>query len=237
MTRFINSLSNLTAKSSSLQVELGDDSKHAVKGVAEPSLQLDSGNPLSIKDILFVQGLKKNLLSIFALEDKGFRVAFVDSQVLPWPKNSSIDKATVIGVQEGGLYKLKGHQEQDLVHNSVSSSELWHRRLAHINYRALPVLRKMVTGLPDIHVEHDGVCKCCALGKNVKGSFTSKDSKSKGILDIIHSDVCGQMTVPSLGNFVYYVLFIDDYSRKTWIYFLKVRDEVFNKFQEFKALD
>ena len=44
------------------------------------------------------------------------------------------------------------------------------------------------------------------------------------------------MTVPSLGNFVYYVLFIDDYSRKTWIYFLKAKDEVFNKFQEFKAL-
>jgi hypothetical protein len=44
------------------------------------------------------------------------------------------------------------------------------------------------------------------------------------------------MTVPSLGNFVYYVLFIDDYSRKTWIYFLKEKDEVFNKFQEFKAL-
>jgi transposase InsO family protein len=44
------------------------------------------------------------------------------------------------------------------------------------------------------------------------------------------------MTVPSLGNFVYYVIFIDDYSRKTWIYFLKVKDEVFSKFQEFKAL-
>jgi transposase InsO family protein len=44
------------------------------------------------------------------------------------------------------------------------------------------------------------------------------------------------MTVPSLGNFAYYVLFIDDYSRKTWVYFLKAKDEVFNKFQELKAL-
>ena len=79
-------------------MELGDDSKHPIKGVGEASLELDSGNPLSIKDILFVQGLKKNLLSISALEDKGFRVAFVDGQVLLWPKNSSIDKATVIGV-------------------------------------------------------------------------------------------------------------------------------------------
>jgi hypothetical protein len=47
---------------------------------------------------VFVRGLKKNLLSIFALEDKGFRVAFVDGQVLLWPKGSNIDSATLIGV-------------------------------------------------------------------------------------------------------------------------------------------
>jgi hypothetical protein len=101
---------------------------------------------------------------------------------------------------------LKGHQEQALVHNSVSSSELWHRRLAHLNYKVLLVLSKMVTGLLEFQTDHDRVCKGCALGKNVKGSFTSNESKSKGILDIIHSDLCGQMTVPSLGNFVYCVV-------------------------------
>jgi hypothetical protein len=94
----------------------------------------------------------------------------------------------------------------------------------------------MVTGLPNIQVERDNVCKGCALGNNVKGRFTNSESRSKGILDIIHSIVCGQMTMPPLGNFVYYVLFIDDYSRKTSIYFLKTKDEVFNKFHEFKAL-
>jgi hypothetical protein len=88
---------------------------------------------------LFVEGLKKNLLSIFSLEDKGFRVVFVDGQVILWPKSSSIDKSIVIGVQEGGLYKLKGYQEQALVHNGVSYSELRNRIIAHINYRALPV--------------------------------------------------------------------------------------------------
>jgi hypothetical protein len=212
MTGFISSLTNLTEKSTSLQVELGDDSRHVVKGVGEASLQLDSGKLISIKDVLFVQGLKKNLLSITALEDKGFRVAFVDGQVLMWPKNSNIDLATVIGVQEGGLYKLKGHQEQALVHNDVSRSELGHRRLAHLNYRALPILNKMVIGLPNMQVEHDGVCKGCALGKTAKKGFANSDSGSQGILDIIHSDVCGQMTMPSLGNFVYYVIFIDDYS-------------------------
>jgi hypothetical protein len=79
-------------------VELGDDSKHAVKGVGEASYQLDSGNSILIKDVLFVQDLKKNILSISTLEDQGFGVAFVDGQVFLWPKGSSIDSTTMIGV-------------------------------------------------------------------------------------------------------------------------------------------
>ena len=90
-------------------------------------------------------------------------------------------------------------------------------------------------GLPEIHIEHDGVCIGCALGKNVKGSFSSSDNRSKGILDLIHTDVCGPMIVASLNRYLYYVLFTDDHSRKTWIYFLKTKDGVLARFQEFKA--
>ena len=75
----------------------------------------------------------------------------------------------------------------------------------------------------------------CALGKNIKGFFPNSDNGSKEILDLIHSDVCGLMTISSLNGYLYYVLFIDDHSRKTWIYFLKNKDGVLAKFQEFKA--
>jgi hypothetical protein len=108
-----------------------------------------------------------------------------------------------------------------MILSGFSLSELWHRRLAHLHYRALPALGKMVTGLPNIHIEHDGLCRGCALGKNVKGSFSSSESISKGILDLIHIYVFGPMTVASLSRYLYYVLFINDHSRKTWIYFLK----------------
>jgi transposase InsO family protein len=69
----------------------------------------------------------------------------------------------------------------------------------------------------------------------VKGSFSSSDNRSKEILDLIHSDVCGPMTIASMNGYLYYVLFIDDHSWKTWIYFLKNKDGVLAKFQEFKA--
>ena len=52
---------------------------------------------MKMKDVLFVLGLKKNLLSIFALDAKGMRVAFVDGQILMWPKGNTIDDVVVIG--------------------------------------------------------------------------------------------------------------------------------------------
>jgi hypothetical protein len=80
------------------------------------------------------------------------------------------------------------------------------------------------------------VCNGCAQGKNIKNPFPKRHNKEKGVLELIHSDVCGLMLSSSISGYVYYVSFIDDYSRKTWVYFLKSKDEVFNKFKEFKAL-
>ena len=87
------------------------------------------------------------------------RVAFVDGQVLMWPRGKTIDDPIVIGEQEGGLYKLKGHPKQSMVHDIVDPNELWHRRLAHVHYRALPLTSKALEGLLEMQEKHEGVCK------------------------------------------------------------------------------
>ena len=79
-----------------------------------------------MKDVLYVPCLKKNLLSISGLEKKGFRVAFMDGQVLMWLRGKTINDVVVIGVEEGGLYKLKGSPNQALFHSTIDSCELWH---------------------------------------------------------------------------------------------------------------
>ena len=66
---------------------------------------------MTMKKVLFVPGLNKNLLSISTLDAKGMRVAFIDGQVVMWPKGKTIDDAIVIGEQEGGLYRK---EDQDL---------------------------------------------------------------------------------------------------------------------------
>ena len=131
-------------------MKLGDNHQYPIKGSGESSYKLDSGNSMKMKNVLFVPGLKKNLLFIFALDAKGMRVAFVDGQVLMWPKGKTFDDAIVIGEQEGVLYKLKGQPDQALVHDTVEPNELWHRRLAHVNYRALLLAIKAVECLLEI---------------------------------------------------------------------------------------
>jgi transposase InsO family protein len=69
-----------------------------------------------------------------------------------------------------------------------------------------------------------------------KASFPSSDTRLAGILDLVHMDLCGPMTRRSLSGCKYYLTLIDDYLRKTWIYFLKAKSEVFIWFQEFRSL-
>ena len=132
-----------------------------------------------MEDVLYIPGLKSDLLSISWLEEKGFRVAFIDVEVLIWPKGKTIEDAEVIGIHEDGLYKLIGKTSQALVHSTISPCELWHRRFGHIHYKALSIASKVVKGLPEIQVLNDGVCKGCAKGKKVRKPFPSNDSKFK----------------------------------------------------------
>ena len=171
-----DSLSCLNQKDYSHKVQLGDDYQYPIKGMGEASSKLGTGNLTKIKEVLCVLYLKKNLLSILALDKKGFRVSFVDGEVLMWPKWETINDDTIIDVKEGGLYKLKGDTDSTLTASAINPCELWHRRLSHVNYKALPIVSKLATGLPKFQIDH-GVCKGCSQGKNTKNPFPNNNSK------------------------------------------------------------
>lgn len=78
-------------------------------------------------------------------------------------------------------------------------------------------------------------CKCdvCKLSKQTRLPFSLSSNISKNCFDLIHSDVWGPAPINSYNNFRYFVIFIDDHSRTTWLYLLKSKDEVFSCFQEF----
>lgn len=220
------------------EVTIGYDSAHSVKGIGTCTIKLKSGNSIQLSGVLYVPGIKRNLISISALEDDGFRIAFMGGKVLPCPKNSTIKRALTIGVRQGLLYELCAKTNLALVHETSDSNEIWHRKLGHINFGALTSMEKVVTGMPKLNHIHNESCKGCALGKNTKKPYPHSLSKTKEVLELVHSDLCGPMSIPSIGGFLYYLIFVDDFSRKTWIYFHKCKEfeEILSKFKEFKTI-
>ena len=97
MTSFKESFEKISEHNSPHKVKLGDDYQYPIKGSGEASYKLNFGKYLKMKDVLYVPVLKNNILSISALDAKGIRFAFVDGQVLMWPKEQTIDDGVVIG--------------------------------------------------------------------------------------------------------------------------------------------
>ena len=89
-----------------LEVVLGDDSMVKAVGGRTISFQRESLPPMLLRDVLYVSGLKKNLVSISTIEDRGYEVLFRDGHVLLYPKVSSVTSTKVIGIRHEKLYKL-----------------------------------------------------------------------------------------------------------------------------------
>ena len=105
-----------------------------------------------------------------------------------------------------------------------------------MHYGALPLLKDMVEGLPYFKVERTRVCKGYALSKHANIAFPSSGYRLRGILNMVHSNVCGPMSLALLTSNIYCVSFVDDHACKSCLYFMKTRDEAFSRFQKFKDL-
>jgi hypothetical protein len=124
MTRYREHLTDVVDKESRLHVVLGDNAKYNVKEVGSSTFQLDSDIPLQLSKVLYVPGMKRNVVSVSALEDKGYKVTFSEGKVLSWHNNSHMDSAQVIGFQENSLYRLIVRPVHALLHDTISLSEL-----------------------------------------------------------------------------------------------------------------
>jgi hypothetical protein len=91
MIGFRDHLTNLVEKETNLHVFLGDDAIYNVKGVGTSTLQLDSDVHIQLSELLYVHAMKRNIVSISALEDKGYKVTFFEGKLLAWHKDSHIN--------------------------------------------------------------------------------------------------------------------------------------------------
>ncbi|GJZ41760.1 retrovirus-related pol polyprotein from transposon TNT 1-94 [Tanacetum coccineum] len=105
---------------------------------------------------------------------------------------------------------------------------LWHRRLNHLNFGTINDLARkdLVRGLPRLKFEKDHLCSACQLGKSKKYSHKPKsENTNMEVLHTLHMDLCGPMRVQSINGKKYILVIVDDYSRFTWVKFLRSKDE------------
>ena len=171
--------------------------------------------------------IKKNLLSTSTLAKNGFVVKFVDESYIV----HDLKDGDVIGASRSlchGLYRLDSFDKfvGDAAYSifdvqAMSDTKLWHVRFGHLNFSSLLRLHKndMVMLLPNRKYLEKHVCEGCILGEMQRTSFP-KDGSIRVVkkLQLVHSDVCGPIRTPYFGNYLYFVTFIDDYSKHAWVY-------------------
>jgi hypothetical protein len=190
---------NLSEKEFGFEILLGDDYAYHPKGVGIVRFERESGKPLYLSSVLYVPGLKKKLVLVLTLEDKGYEVSFKDRRAYIKPRGLSKGSEQVIGVRKEKLYKLQFDSHYTLAsNNSTRDCELWHMRVAHLGHSALKILGKIMTRMSLVTSEHHEICKGCVLGKYVQAHLPKSESRSKSILDLIHIDICGPMSSLSI---------------------------------------
>lgn len=204
-----------------------------------------STEPIEVHDVLYVPDLTVNLLSVSRLISKGLSVLFDDEggTII----NSDGDIIATASLFHG-VYKLDvqsnefPQQQTEVSFTSANlalqyNQTLWHRRLGHLNMRSMNLLKNsLADGITYQNSRVNKPCAQCVLGKQTSLPFGKSSSRAKAKLEIIHTDLCGPMPVPSHNGAKYILTFTDDFTRKTWVYFLKAKSEVFNKFRIFQNL-
>ncbi len=123
-------------------------------------------------------------------------------------------------------------------HVVESKEVVWHKRYGHLGVQSLKKLAVdgLVNGFSYDYSKQTSFCDSCTEGKHHRTPFPVRESsRAKEPLSLVHTDVCGKLP-RSLGGTEYFVTFIDDCTRFVWVYFLKNKSDVFEKFLVWKAM-
>ncbi|GJX13080.1 putative ribonuclease H-like domain-containing protein, partial [Tanacetum coccineum] len=202
---------------------------------------------LDFEDVYFVKELKQfNLFSVSQMCDKKNKVLFTNSEclvlssdfklpdenqvLLRVPKQNNMYSFNLVNiVPTEGLASL-------IAKATTDESNKWHRRLGHVNFKNLNKLvkRNLVRGLPSKIFQNDHTCVACQKGKQHKASCKAKVVSSiSQPLQLLHMDLFGPTYVRSINHKTYCLVIIDDFSRFSWVFFLKTKDETSGILKDF----
>nr|GEX75664.1 putative ribonuclease H-like domain-containing protein [Tanacetum cinerariifolium] len=193
---------------------------------------------LDFEDVYFVKELKFNLFSVLLMCDKKNNVLFTKTECLVLSPNFKLldENQVLLKVpRQNNMYNFDlknvapiGDLTCLFAKATIDESNLWRRRLGHINFKTMNKLVKgnLVRSLPSKIFENDHTCVTCQKGKQHKASCKTKlVSSISQPLQMLHMDLFGLTFIKSLNNKMYCLIVTDDFSRFSWVFFLASKDE------------
>ena len=219
----------LSLKKQKVKVTFGDNAYGNILGKGTMNLGKDKA-----KNVLLVENLKTILLSVSQTCDQG-HICIFDAQKCEIRRKDSGKLVGTAPRTSENVYILNTKLNEECHLKLMDVSWLWHIRLGHINFDNLVKVSKLgaVRNLPQITKPSNPICRHCQLGKQTRIWFKTKEHSTSKPLELVHTDLCGPSRTKILQGYSYFMLFIDDFARMAWVYFLKQKYDAFNKFKTF----
>ena len=218
------------------KVYMGNSVTSEIKSQGKLVLKMISRNGVTLTNVLYVPEIRTNLVSSSLLNNNGFWIVFESNNFV---------------FSKSGMYVRKGHMSDGMwklnvmtiiksnMDKSSSSaymlelSNLWHGRLGHVNY---DTLRRLINldHIPTFQIDLKHKHETCVEAKLTRSSFQSIERHNEPF-DLIHSDICDLKFVQIRDGNKYFITFVDDNTKYCYVYLLKSKDEMIEKFVLYKT--
>lgn len=198
--------------------------------IAEARGIVNAGH-FQLEDVLYVPEVSRNLISVSSITDHNGTVIFAGDKVFIKKNNQII----ITGNKSRyGLYETEFHA--NIVHEALltESVNTWHRRLGHVS--DVPRLAKLVNGIKIGGNNLETFCEICAKAKMTRTPFKNNRTIAKFPLEIIHTDICGPIEIPTWDNKKYFITFLDEFTHFCVVYLITFKSEAFEKVKQFVLL-
>lgn len=230
MTPTRSILTDLRPPPEHLTVTFGNGAQAKPAGVGDVYLELARGTTVVITDVLYMPNAAESLFSVSYAANKGFHFSFGASGCEIFKGSTSIAHVPT----KSDIYYLEGrclpNARAAYAARTNESPELWHRRFGHLGFDNLTKMENLVTGMATTSTEFKAAgtnapCEACTLGKQHRLPFIASTSATHAPLELLHTDLCGPMPVPSTGGNTYFLTILDDFTNFSFVYPLSSKSD------------
>ena len=203
----------------------------------------------TFREVLYTPEIRRNLVSVTKLMRQKISTVFHEETNKCYLVRGKVwfDPRDVVGYAHpnNDLWVMdekgsSGESGESYSAEQSAEEKLWHLRLGHLGNDNLKKMlsKEMVRGFKPM-VRFEGthpVCEGCMKVRQSREAFPDAEHRGRDVLELVHSDVCGPITPKSNGGNRYYLTFVDDFSRKSWVYLMREKKEVFRYFKLWKAM-